>query len=71
MNFAPWQDLAAAVVARAADDYRTIKKGGHVKGASEKEIVRFFKSDYCQVLCGAVSAKMIWERINDELKESV
>lgn len=61
-----WCDLATAIVVQAAKDYRDICAGKRVKYSSIEDIEQFFKSRWCQNLCGRASALFIWRKLQEE-----
>ena len=78
----PWSELANAVVAQAADDYRRlcqrlIKNGVKMSGPEYRvlqgrirEIEVFFKSDWGFLLSHGL-AKVIWEKLEGEFAEDI
>lgn len=78
----PWTDLANAIVAQAADDYRRLCKKLVDKGAKMepfaynvlngriKEIEVFFKSDWCVLLSHGL-APVIWEKLQAEFADDI
>lgn len=78
----PWSELANAVVAQAADDYRRlcqrlIKSGVKMSGPEYRvlqgrirEIEVFFKSDWGFLLSHGL-APVIWEKLKDEFAEDI
>jgi hypothetical protein len=78
----PWTDLANAIVAQAADDYRRLCKKMVERGATMepvsfrildgriKEIEVFFKSDWGFLLSHGL-APVIWEKLKDEFAEDI
>ena len=67
-----YEDLANAIITRAAEDYRNALKGisychkspGHII----KEIERFFRSNYFKILT-AVDGELLIENLRQEHKE--
>jgi thiaminase len=70
-----YTDLANAIVAQAAEDYRKALKGisyDHRKSPEKiiKEILRFFRSEWFRTLT-KVDADYLIEQLNKEHKENV
>lgn len=78
----PWTDLANAIVAQAADDYRRLCKKMVERGATMepvsfrildgriKEIEVFFKSDWGFLLSHGL-APAIWEKLQAEFADGI
>ena len=55
----PYEELAAAICARAADDYREARDDEARALAVQAECRAFFRSNACEILCGGDGAGIL------------
>ena len=63
-----FEDLAIAIIAKAADDYRDYLRRGRKRRSKECE--QFFKSDFYRILT-RVEGRYVIQRIREEIKNEL
>lgn len=69
----PYQDLANAIIIRAAKDYRFYRKyarrhpDDYWAEGEMKKIEKFFKSPWADFLCGEMDATYILDKLKEEV----
>lgn len=58
--------LREAIIVRAANDLRSLRRGARIDGASIAEIRSFFYGGWCSLLLGKLDGKTLFNRIMRE-----
>ena len=61
-----FNDLRAAIMRQAFDDWRALKKGKKIQGVTADALLRFFRGEWAQSLCGDVDPMRLLRRFEKE-----